>query len=76
MSSEIDALENIGSLALAANKLGMGVNISGKISHNNIRDIAAVNYIEDIVIGKPVLGKAVLIGIEQTMRDLLALIGM
>jgi len=54
MSSEIDALENIGSLALAANKLGMGVNISGKISHNNIRDIAAVNYIEDIVIGKQI----------------------
>ncbi len=74
MNSEVDALENIAGLALAANKLGMGVNISGGIGYDNIREIAQISYIEDIVIGKPVLSKAIFIGIEQALRDLQAII--
>lgn len=74
MNSEVDALENISGLALAAGKLGMGVNISGGIGYDNIREIAQINYIEDIVVGKPILSKAIFIGIEQALRDLQALI--
>jgi len=74
MSSEIDALENISGLALAASKLGMGVNISGGIGYDNVHEISQINYIEDIVVGKPILSKAVFIGIEQALRDLKAII--
>jgi len=74
MDSEMDALENLNSLAMAANKLGMGVNISGGLDYDNIRELSRIDYLEDIVIGKPVLSKAVFIGIEQALRDLQILI--
>ena len=74
MDSEIEALDNLSSLAMAANKLGMGVNISGGLNYENIRELSQIEYLEDIVIGKPVLSKAVFIGIEQALRDLQILI--
>jgi len=74
MDSELEALENLSSLAMAANKLGMGVNISGGLNYENIRELSQIEYLEDIVIGKPVLSKAVFIGIEQALRDLQILI--
>lgn len=75
MESEIIAIENISSMCMAANKLGMGVNISGKISYDNIREIAALDYIEDIIVGKPIISKSIFIGLEQALRDMQALIG-
>ncbi len=74
MNSEVDALENLSGLALASSKLGMGVNISGGIGYDNIREVSQLNYIEDIVVGKPILSKAIFIGIEQALRDLQAII--
>jgi pyridoxine 5-phosphate synthase len=74
MNSEVDALDNISGLALAAGKLGMGVNISGGIGYDNVREVSQIPNIEDIVIGKPVVSKAIFIGIEQALRDLQAII--
>jgi pyridoxine 5-phosphate synthase len=74
MNSEVDALENLSGLALAASKLGMGANISGGIGYDNIREVSQIGYIEDIVVGKPILSKAIFIGIEQALRDLQAII--
>ena len=74
MDSELEALDTLNSLAMAANKLGMGVNISGGLNYDNIRELSQIDYLEDIVIGKPVLSKAVFIGIEQALRDLQILI--
>ncbi len=74
MDSEIEALDTLNSLSMAANKLGMGVNISGGLNYDNIRELSQIEFLEDIVIGKPVLSKAVFIGIEQALRDLQILI--
>ncbi len=74
MDSEVAFLEELDNLALAANKLGMGVNISGGIGYDNMRDIVKMEYIEDIVVGKPLFAKSLAIGIEQAVRDLVALI--
>jgi pyridoxine 5-phosphate synthase len=74
MDSEMDALEALNSLAMAANKLGMGVNVSGGLDYDNIRELSRIDFLEDIVIGKAVLSKAVFIGIEQALRDLQILI--
>lgn len=74
MDSEMELLENLSGLALAANKLGMGVNISGPIGYDNVKDIAAISAIEDIIVGKPILSKALSIGFEQAVRDMIALL--
>jgi len=74
MSGEMDFLEEVSGLVLAANKLGMGVNISGGIGYENIKDIARIEYLEDIIVGKPVLDKALAIGFEQAVRDIITMI--
>ncbi len=73
MGREIQAIENLTGLVLASGKLGLGVNISGGIGYDNLRDISEINYIEDIVIGKPIFTKALAIGFEQAVRDALTL---
>ncbi len=74
MDSEVAFLEELDNLAITANKLGMGVNISGGIGYDNIRDIVKMDYVEDIVVGKPLFSKSLAIGIEQAVRDLIALL--
>jgi len=74
MNSELELLEEIGSLSMAANKMGMGVNISGSIGFENIRDIAQIEYIEDIIVGQPLISKALDIGFEQAVRDIISLL--
>ena len=65
--------ETRGNKTVAANKLGMGVNISGAIGYDNIRDITKMENIEDIIVGKPLFSKSLAIGFEQAVRDLIAL---
>ena len=74
MDSEVAFLEELDNLSIAANKMGMGVNISGGIGYDNIRDIVKMEYVEDIVVGKPLFSKSLAIGFEQAVRDLIALI--
>jgi len=74
MNAEMEILEEITGLTVAANKLGMGVNISGEIGYDNIRDIGRIDFIEDIIVGEPVFTKALAIGIEQATRDIISLI--
>jgi pyridoxine 5-phosphate synthase len=74
MNAEIELLEEISGLTVAANKLGMGVNISGEIGYDNIRDIGKIDYIEDIIVGRPIYSKALSIGIEQATRDIISLL--
>lgn len=74
MNTELDMLEEINSLATAANKLGMGVNVSGYIDYGNIRDLAQIEAIEDMVAGRAVFNKALTIGFEQAVRDMITLI--
>ncbi len=72
MNAEIEALEHISGLTLGASKMGLGVNISGGLDFDNVREIAQIDYIEDIIIGKPILNRALLIGFEQAVRDLIS----
>ncbi len=74
MNEELEILEEISGLTVAANKLGMGVNISGGIGYDNIKDISRIDFLEDIIAGRPVFTKSLSIGIEQAVRDLIALI--
>ena len=74
MNAELEMLEELSGLTVAANKMGMGVNIAGKIGFDNIREIAQIDFIEDIIVGRSVLSKALAIGIEQAVRDIISLI--
>ena len=74
MDSELALLEEIASYSHAANKIGMGVNISGNIGYDNIRELANIDFLEDIIVGKPIFNKALSIGFEQAVRDMITLL--
>jgi len=74
MDTELAILEEFAGYAMAANKVGMGVNISGVLNYDTIREVAKIDYLEDIIIGKPVLNRALSIGFEQAVRDIITLL--
>ena len=73
LDEELAELENINSLSAAANKLGMGVNVSGPITAANIGDVSKIQFIEDIIIGQSILDKALAVGLEHAVRDFINL---
>ena len=74
MDSEMALLNEIAGFSLAANKIGMGVNISGHIGYDNMRELAGIDYLEDIIVGKPIFNKALFLGFEQAVRDIITLL--
>ncbi|MBD3224837.1 MAG: hypothetical protein GF313_08915 [Caldithrix sp.] len=74
MNEELEFLEELNGLTIAANKIGMGVSISGNIGYDNIKDLAQIANIEDIIVSNAVFNKALSIGLEQAVRDMITLI--
>jgi len=71
LDQELSELDNIASLTVAANKLGLGVNISGGIKSDNIKELSRLQYLDDIIIDSSIIDRAISFGIEQAVRDLI-----
>lgn len=69
-----DILENVASVALAAVKLELGVAASRGLTYSNIPDIAAIESIEEINIGHAIVSRALWLGFEQAVRDMVAIV--
>ena len=67
------ALDQIKNMALAANKFGLGVNAGHGLDYVNTPYIAAIDFIEELNIGHSIIARAVLVGLDQAVRDMLAL---
>ena len=74
LHEEIAEIEQINAVVIAANKLGMGVNAGGGINQENIKDIAKIHLIEDLVVGDAIVVKSLAIGFEHAVRDFAGLI--
>ena len=74
MNERSDWLTNIFNIATAGQKIGVGVAASGGLNFQNIPDIAAIEAIEEINIGHAVIARALWVGMEQAVRDMVALI--
>ena len=74
LDHQLAELENINSLVLAANRLGMGVNISCGLDQENISGLAQISYLDDIIVGKPLTVKSLAVGYEQAVRDFINLL--
>jgi len=71
---ELEELEKIASMAIAASKLGLGVSAGHGLTYNNVRDIAMIDKIEELNIGHSIVSKAVLVGFEKAVRDMIEII--
>lgn len=74
LSSIADELERLRSMAMAAAKLGLGVSAGHGLNYHNVRDILDIEQIEELNIGHAIVAKAVMVGMETAVREMLEII--
>jgi len=69
-----DELEKITNMAAAGAKLGLGVSAGHGLNYQNITAIAKIPQVEELNIGHSIVSRAVLVGMERAVREMLDLI--
>lgn len=72
--SEQAELAKIENAIKLAGKLGMGINAGHGLNYTNIRKVAALGGIEEYNIGHSIISKAVLVGLDRAVRDMVDLV--
>jgi pyridoxine 5-phosphate synthase len=68
---EVQRIEN--AIKFAA-KLGLGVNAGHGLNYNNIKRLLPIGSIEEFNIGHAIIARAVLVGLDRAVRDMVELI--
>jgi len=71
----IDELERLRDAALVALKLGLRVNAGHGLNYYNVAPVAGIAGMEELNIGHSIISRAVLVGMDRAVQDMLALIG-
>ncbi len=69
-----DELEKIRSMAIAGAKLGLGVSAGHGLDYQNVREILEIEQIEELNIGHAIIARAVMVGMERAVREMLEII--
>jgi len=72
--SEEQELIKIENAVKLASKLGLGVNAGHGLNYTNIKKVAALGGIEEFNIGHSIISRAVLVGLDRAVRDMVDLI--
>ncbi|MFH1029336.1 MAG: pyridoxine 5'-phosphate synthase [Pseudomonadota bacterium] len=67
-------LEAIDTAIKLARKVGMGVNAGHGLNYVNIKALAAIGGIEEYNIGHSIISRAMLVGLDRAVRDMVELI--
>ncbi len=67
-------LEKIDTAIKLAAKVGLGVNAGHGLNYVNIKPVAAIGGIEEYNIGHSIISRAVLVGLDRAVRDMVDLI--
>ena len=67
-------LERIHAMAVFARKLGLGVNAGHGLDYENMKPVAKIREIEEVSIGHAVIVRALFVGIEGAVREMIELI--
>ena len=69
-----EELEKLTSMSAAAAKLGLGVSAGHGLNYQNVGPVAKISQVEELNIGHSIISRAVLVGMERAVREMLALI--
>ncbi|MDO9307576.1 MAG: pyridoxine 5'-phosphate synthase [Deltaproteobacteria bacterium] len=67
-------LDNIDTAIKLARKVGLGVNAGHGLNYVNVKALAALGGIEEYNIGHSIIARAMLVGLERAVRDMVELI--
>ncbi len=68
-----DELERVRIAAKHAKKLGLGVNAGHGLNYINMKEFLAIEEIDEVSIGHAVLARALFVGAEQAIKEMIAL---
>lgn len=71
---QFDELERIRGAAKHARKLGLGVNAGHSLNYQNIKIFRELEDIDEVSIGHSIIARAVYVGIEQAVKEMIRLI--
>jgi pyridoxine 5-phosphate synthase len=67
-------LESIDAAIKLARKVGLGVNAGHGLNYVNIKPLSALRGIEEYNIGHAIMARAILVGLDRAVRDMVDLI--
>jgi len=71
---QFDELERIRGAAKHAKKLGLGVNAGHGLDYQNIKIFGVLDDIDEVSIGHSIISRAVFVGVEQAVKEMIRLI--
>ncbi len=74
VNERADQLLNVGSVATAASRMGLGVSVGYGVDFDNISELSQIEFIEDINVGQALVSRALWVGMENAARDMIALL--
>lgn len=69
-----EELHKIATSARKARDLGLVVNAGHGLNYDNVREVAAIREIDEMSIGHAIIARAVFVGLDKAVRDMIALI--
>jgi pyridoxine 5-phosphate synthase len=74
LGDQIAQLERLEGMATLAHRLNLGVNMGHGLNYRNISNLMQVKHVHEFSIGHAVVARAVLVGFERAVREMLYLI--
>jgi pyridoxine 5-phosphate synthase len=71
---QFDELERIRGASKHAKKLGLGVNAGHGLNYQNIKIFRELEYIDEVSIGHAIIARAVIVGIEEAVKEMIRLV--
>ena len=69
-----DELENLRVISSFAKSAGLHVFAGHGLDYNNVLDIVGISDIEELNIGQSIIARAIFVGLERAIRDMVALL--
>ncbi|MDY0017663.1 MAG: pyridoxine 5'-phosphate synthase [Candidatus Delongbacteria bacterium] len=73
-SDIIEEFEKIRAASVYAEKSGLGVSAGHGLNYHNVKDILQIEEIEELNIGHSIISRAVLVGMDRAVREMIGLI--
>lgn len=70
-----EELKKIARSAARAKELGLGVNAGHGLHYHNVKEVAAIKEIDELSIGHSIIARAIFVGLDRAVRDMIELIG-
>lgn len=68
-AGQAEMQEQIALMARTAEKNGLGVAVNGGVNFQNIMPLVSIEAVENVVVGRAILGRAIFVGLETAIRD-------